>query len=358
MHIHWKQASSPLAMGRVRGFRLIDGPASGVENFGGLHAGGPEDGALLYGEHWELGQGTKYPVGCKRIENGALPQFRGQARRRLTGASWWGSSDATTSKRSPPPKAVDSSGRKALNRENAAELRSVISGGMRGDSAHSVVLLWVKRQAESGVSVARMPSLGHKTSSAERTALIRQIVLETVPISVPTTVQTSPSTFERCATLIERWSTVGGIQFSEVHAATQLLQAAQSAAQGGADDVGGADSEMECEMQKEMEKEMELSLTEIKELSRSAPNVVTWRWADLAEQPSSHPAFYALRSLKLRTSKGQRAILEREDPTFAGEISLDFPPSLLVPLLTSPAPLTAVCLASSCLARLTPSCLA
>ena len=72
---------------------------------------------------------------------------------------------------------------------------------------------------------------GQISASAKR-ALIKQVVLESVPISIPADVQRSRTTLDECTALIEAWASVEGIRSYEVDAASRLVQAVRQAGGG------------------------------------------------------------------------------------------------------------------------------
>ena len=111
---------------------------------------------------------NKYPVGVKFIENGALPKFRG-ARIEDSSVGGGGEEEEAKAKKDSAP--------------NAEELRSVMSGGIGGDSAHNEVLLWVRVRPPG----APLPSVGDAddapTTEEEKSALKRNILVEQVQIA-------------------------------------------------------------------------------------------------------------------------------------------------------------------------------
>jgi hypothetical protein len=101
---------------------------------------------------------NKYPIGSKRIETGALPKFRG-----------------------------DRNDNSEEDKNAAAQqLRSVMSGGIGGDSAHNEVLLWVRKRPAG----SRHESIDEGVVNSEKRAFLRKhILVEHVPISVSTQVR-------------------------------------------------------------------------------------------------------------------------------------------------------------------------
>ena len=336
VHIHWTQASSPLREGAVEGFRLIDGPANGVRNFGGLRAAPKGAAALLYGGTGTAEtHATKYPVGCKALgATRTLPKVRGAMLSQLALKQ----SASTPSEMAEVDRAGGYSGSKL--KQSAVQLHASMSGGRQGNSPHPEVLLWVRRQPKRETSFMERFGEEHVTP-AEKAALLQNILLEQVPVSISSTVEASKTTLEACAELIDGWSRVKGIRDDvEGRAARALYDGAvASSGSGPVATAGGADSEMECEVQKEQEQEQELELTALTQFARVTSDGRRWTWSDLDGQPAldhsedaprQHSAFYRLSNVRLQLSGAQMrklAELEQSQGT-RSQLSLSFPSSL------------------------------